>query len=166
VARRAVTALACAAGIAAAAMSSPPAMSAQPSAAPCDWVTADEAAGILGGPVSTRMPRDDPGSIEMSCGYSRGPGEDGVESELRLPGDPPRDAASQFALATSAAGATVVHDVGVKAVCVVEPMTTPPSTTLVVLLSGDRIYRATGWYHMPCDALKRFAQLAIGRIGG
>jgi hypothetical protein len=57
-----------------------------------------------------------------------------------------------------------VDDVGIKAVCVFEPTTTPPSTTLSVLLSGDRIYRATGWYAMPCDKLKPFAQAAIGRI--
>jgi hypothetical protein len=132
---------------------------------PCDWVTADEAAAILRGPVSTRPQGDQAGSVDMSCYYSRGLGDDGMESVLRLPGAFRVDAASQFALATAAVNATSVDGVGVKAQCVFEPTTTPPSSTLVVLLSGDRIYRATGWYGISCDKLKQFAQAAIGRIG-
>jgi hypothetical protein len=46
-----------------------------------------------------------------------------------------------------------------------EPQTTPPSTTLLVLLTGDRLYRATGTYYPSCDSLKRFAKTAIARIG-
>jgi len=138
---------------------------APPAGRPCDWVTTDEAASILGGPVSTRPEGDEAGSVDISCRYSRGPGEGGMTSELRLPGAFPVDAASQFALATAAIDAVPVDGLGAKAVCVAEPTTTPPSTTLLVLLSGDRIYRATGWYSLSCDALTQFAQTAIGRIG-
>jgi hypothetical protein len=132
---------------------------------PCDWVTTDEAAAILGGPVSTKPQGDQSGSVKVSCGYSRGPGEDGMTSELRLPGAFPGDAESEFALAAAADNSTAFDGVGIKAQCVFEPTTTPPSNTLVVLLSGDRIYRATGWYSISCDDLKQFAQAAIGRIG-
>ncbi len=138
---------------------------APPAFRPCDWVTTDEAASILGWPVSADPYGDEAGSVDMGCDYDK-PGEIGlgVESVLRGPGAFPVDAASQFALATAAHNATTVDGVGVKAVCVFEPQTTPPSTTLVVLLSGDRLYRATEGY-ASCDTLKQFAQAAIGRIG-
>ncbi len=63
-----------------------------------------------------------------------------------------------------ASHATAVDGVGIKAACVQEPTTTPPSTTLVVLLSGERLLRVTQGF-AACETLKRFAQLAIGRIG-
>jgi hypothetical protein len=47
---------------------------------------------------------------------------------------------------------------------VIEQRTTPPSTTLLILLNADRLYRAVGGY-VYCDTLKQFAQVAIGRIG-
>ena len=65
----------------------------------------------------------------------------------------------------SAGNVATVGDLGVKSVCVVEPRTTPPSSTVVVLLSGDRLYRATGWYALSCDTLRQFAAVAVRRIG-
>lgn len=162
--------LAVAAGIAAATAATPgcPATSSaapasQSMLAACDWVTTDEAAGILEESVTAYPLLDDPGSVEISCAYHGSEG-DGVESDLRLPGAFTTDAAAQFALATAGNVATV-GDLGVKSVCVVEPRTTPPSSTVVVLLSGDRLYRATGWYAQSCDTLRQFAEVAIGRIG-
>jgi hypothetical protein len=147
---------------AAAAIALPPTAQAVPAASqPCEWVTADEAAAILGGPVSTTPHGDQPGSVDLSCGYSTGLGEDGMESELRLPGAFPVDAATEYALTDDA---TAIDGVGVKAHCVFEPTTMPPSTTLSVLLDGDRIYRATGWYAISCDQLEQFAHTAITRI--
>lgn len=165
-----VLALAITAGIVAAATGPSPLAGADPTAPPagypCEWVTTDEAASILGGPVSTRPQGVEAGSVDMSCVYSRGTGQDGMTSELRLLGAFPDGAESQFALATAGVDAIPVDGLGVKAVCASEPSTTPPSTTLLALLSGDRIYRATGWYSLSCDALTLFAQTAIGRIGG
>jgi hypothetical protein len=42
---------------------------------------------------------------------------------------------------------------------------TPPSTTILVLLDGNRIYRATAAYEY-CDTVQRFARTAINRIPG
>jgi hypothetical protein len=39
------------------------------------------------------------------------------------------------------------------------------STTLQVLLGGDRLYQALGWKGEPCSTLKQFAETAIPRIG-
>ncbi len=132
---------------------------------PCDWVTADEAAALLGGPVTTRPLRDDVGSARMSCSYDRGLGDTGMESELRLPQSFPASAAAQFAQAAADPNSTAVDGLGLQAQCVYEPTTTPPSTTVMVLLSGNRLYRATSWYGTGCEQLTQFAQTAISRIG-
>ncbi|OBJ62342.1 hypothetical protein [Mycobacterium sp. 1423905.2] len=138
--------------------------SAPPASRPCDWVTTTEAAGIMGGPVSAKPDGDEAGSVDIGCYYDQTPdvGE-GVETDLRLPGAFPVDAAAQFALATTSTNVTNEEGMGLKAVCVHEPTTTPPSTTLVVLLSGGRLFRVTEGY-ASCDKVKRFAQLAISRI--
>jgi outer membrane murein-binding lipoprotein Lpp len=68
-------------------------------------------------------------------------------------------------LATPAAepGVATVGGLGVNAACVFEPQVTPPSTTILVLLDGGRIYRATAAYEY-CDTVERFARTAIDRI--
>ncbi|WP_155768940.1 hypothetical protein [Mycobacterium asiaticum] len=131
---------------------------------PCDWVTAAEAAEILGGSVTAEPLGDQTGSVDIACIYDK-PVDvgDGVEIDLQVPGAFPVDAARQFGLATSPGG-TGVDGIGVRAACVYESTTTPPSTTLVVLLNRDRLFRVTQGY-ASCNTLKRFAQLAIGRIG-
>lgn len=138
--------------------------SAPPGLRPCDWVTAAEAVDIMGGPVTAEPLGDETGSVDIACIYDKpvDVGE-GVEINLQVPGAFPVDAASQFALATSRRGSGV-DGIGVRAACVYEPSTTPPSTTLVVLLDRDRLFRVTQGY-ASCETLKRFAQLAIGRIG-
>jgi hypothetical protein len=132
---------------------------------PCDWVSADEAGALLGAPVQTRALGDQVGSVDISCSYTSGTSDTGMESGLRLPQSFPVSAAAQFELATREKSGAPVDGLGVAAQCVYEPTTTPPSTTLVVLLSGNRLYRATSWYGTSCDQLKQFAQTAIGRIG-
>jgi hypothetical protein len=132
---------------------------------PCDWVSADEAGALLGAPVRTRALGDQAGSVDISCSYTSGTSDTGMQSELRLPQSFPVSAAAQFELATGGTNSTPVDGLGVAAHCVYEPSTTPPSTTFVVLLGGNRLYRATSWYGTSCDQLKQFAQIAIGRIG-
>jgi hypothetical protein len=135
-------------------------------AGPCDWVTTAEAADILAEPVVANPILDDPAGSEKLCGYDGTNGDgDGVESDLRSTGAFKVDATTQFMKAATEEGATEVRGLGIKAVCVFEPKTTPPSSTVVVQLSGDRLYRATGWYSKSCDTLARFARVAIGRIG-
>jgi hypothetical protein len=138
---------------------------APPAFQPCAWVTTDEASGILGGPATAEPIIDSPGSVELACAYTRSQ-DSGVESELLLPGAFPVDAPSMFALATTTAkNPTTIDGLGIQAACLFNPGTTPPSTALLVVLSGDRLYRAVGKYYMPCDSLKEFAQIAIGRTG-
>ncbi|MFV8321005.1 hypothetical protein [Mycobacterium sp. 23] len=134
-----------------------------PAFRPCDWVTATEAAGIMGGPVNGEPLGAEPGSVDIACIYDK-PHDvgDGVEVDLQTSGAFAVDASSEFALATGTGDA--VGGIGLKASCVDELTTTPPSTTLVVLLSGERILRVTQGFGS-CTNLKRFAQLAIGRIG-
>ena len=136
-----------------------------PAAHPSDWVTPEEAAALLGGPVKTQAFGDEPGSVRMSCSYDRGLGDTGMVSELSLARSFPTSAAAQFGVATTGVNGTGVDGLGLQAQCVHEPSTTPPSTTVVVLLGGNRLYRATSWYGTSCDQLKQFAQTAIGRIG-
>jgi hypothetical protein len=133
---------------------------------PCDWVSADEAGALLGAPVQTRPSGDQAGSVDISCSYTSGISDTGVQSELRLPQSFPVTAAAQFGLAASGTNDTPVDGLGLQAQCVHEATTTPPSTTVVVLLDGNRLYRATSWYGTSCDQLTQFAQTAIGRIGG
>lgn len=140
-----------------------PAAAASPTG-PCDWVTTAEAADILGQPVVATPILDDPAGNEMSCGY-RGTTGDGVESDVRMPGAFKVDSTTQFGKDATEDGGIWIRGLGLGAVCVVEPTTTPPSSTVVVQLSGDRLYRATGWHAQPCDTLARFARVAIDRIG-
>jgi hypothetical protein len=130
---------------------------------PCDWVSEAEARRILGGQVTVEPYGDQSGSVDIACIYNK-PGDmgDGVEVDLQLPGAFLVDASSQFAL--DARRGTVVDGVGVKAACVDDLTTSPPTTTLLLLLSGDRLLRVIQG-NGSCDTLKRFAQLAIGRIG-
>jgi len=130
---------------------------------PCEWVSETEARRLLGGQVSLEPYGDQAGSVDIACIYNK-PGDmgDGVEVDLQLPGAFLVDAASQFTL--DARQATKVDGVGVKAACVDDLTTSPPSTTLIVALNGDRLLRVIQGSGS-CDTVKRFAQLAIGRIG-
>jgi hypothetical protein len=49
-------------------------------------------------------------------------------------------------------------------VCVAEPATTPPSTSLLALRRGDRSLRITRWHSLPCNTPERLAHNAIDRI--
>ena len=82
-----------------------------------------------------------------------------------LPVRPPWTRTPGAATAAAEPGAQAIGGFGVKAVCVFEPQVTPPSTTILVLLHGSRIYRATATYEY-CDTVQRFARTAINRIPG
>src|ERR1700759_3075116 len=134
---------------------------------PCDWVTRQEATDIFAPPVT---PEQTGGAAESSaprCFYAAsGDGMGvGISSELLLPGAPAVDADTRLAHAAAEPGAQAVGGLGVNAVCLFEPQVTPPSTTILVLLHGGRIYRATA-AHEYCDTVERFARTAIGRIPG
>ena len=146
-----------------------PTSSAQPAAPPafqpCDWVTTQETADILGTPVNPEPTDGAAGVNHPRCFYAV-TGDDtglGISSELLLPGATPVDAGTRLANAAAEPGAATVNGLGVNAVCVFEPNVTPPSTTILVLLDGGRIYRATAAYEY-CGTVERFARTAINRI--
>lgn len=132
----------------------------------CTWVRTDEAAVFLEGPataepIRTQLP-------ELSCAYrafDEPLGRRSLLSDLRFADAFPWDAATTFKEVAAWPRATEVDGVGLRAVCTYEPDVTPPSTTLTVLLTGERLYRVTGSYVWRCDTLKTFAELAIARIG-
>ncbi|WP_285029917.1 hypothetical protein [Mycolicibacterium sp. lyk4-40-TYG-92] len=132
----------------------------------CSWVHTDEAAVFLEGsatvePIRTELP-------ELSCAYrafDAPQGRRSLESDVRFADAFPWDAATTFQQVATWPRATEVDGVGLKAVCTYEPNVTPPSTTLTVLLTGERIYRVTGSYVWRCETLKSFAELAIARVG-
>lgn len=132
----------------------------------CGWVHPDEAAAFLHGPATAEPIRIE--LPELSCAYTafdEPMGQRSLESDVRFADAFPWDAATTFRQVAERPRATAVDGVGLKAVCTYEPNVTPPSTTLTVLLTGERIYRVTGSYVWRCETLKTFAELAIGRIG-
>ncbi len=103
----------------------------------------------------------------MSCAYRSSDepqARSSLESDVRFADAFPWDAATTFKEVAAWPRASAVGGVGLKAVCTYEPNVTPPSTTLTVLLTGERMYRVTGRYVWRCDTLKTFAELAIARI--
>jgi hypothetical protein len=160
--------------IAASSVAPSPTVSAQPAnpaapqaSRPCDWVTGQEATAIFGKPVTPEPTGDAAGSIAARCFYvASGDGIGvGTSSELLLPSASAVDADTRLDNAAAEPGAQTIGGLGVKAVCVFEPHVTPPSTTILVLLDGSRIYRATAAYEY-CDTVERFARTAIDRIPG
>lgn len=145
-----------------------PTSSAQPAAPefrPCDWVTVAEASDILGKPVFPTPSDDQVGSTDPQCFYAVTGDQTGlgISSELLLPGASAVDANTRLANAAAAPGAETINGLGINAVCVYEPNVTPPSTTIVVLVDGGRIYRSTAAYEY-CDTVERFARTAITRL--
>jgi hypothetical protein len=138
---------------------------APPAFQPCDWVSVAEASEILGKQLYPTPSDDHAGSNDPRCFYAVTGDQTGlgISSELLLPGASAVDADTRLANAAAAPGATTVDGLGINAVCVYEPNVTPPSTTVVVLLDGGRVYRSTAAYEY-CDTVERFARAAINRI--
>jgi hypothetical protein len=137
---------------------------------PCDWVTAAEATGFVGGvPLVTSeaggTSQYPMGSTDVRCEYFDRPGfSHSIISELRLAAAHIVDAASEFAFKTGE-DSTSISGVGIKAACTWPQNYSSTLRQLYVLLPGERIYVATGRDGESCDTLKQFAQAAIPRIG-
>ena len=133
-----------------------------PAFAPCGWVTTAEAAAFMGAPsVTTMSVGDRAGSVDQMCDYTTS--DHMVISELQLPGSFPVDAGSEFSMTVAGGAGSDVAGLPGRAYCSPStPGSTDSPAMLVVLLSGDRLYRATD---DNCDVLKQFAQAAIPRIG-
>jgi hypothetical protein len=133
-----------------------------PAFRPCDWVTTDEAARILDSQSVTASPvGDQAGSVDQMCDYTWS--DQLVISELQLAGSLPVDSRTEFDMAIASANGSDVGGLPGRAYCSASKSANSDGTAmLVVLLSGDRLYRATD---ENCDVLKQFAQAAIPRIG-
>jgi len=134
-------------------VSAQPANPAAPQAfRPYDWVTGQEATDIFGKPVTPESKGEAAASSAPQCFYAASGDRIGVgiSSELLLPGASATDADAKLANAAAEPGAQAIGGLGVNAVCVFERQVAPPATTILVLLDGSRIYRATAPYEY-CD---------------
>lgn len=130
---------------------------------PCDWVTADKAATFLGvSSVSTEAADDEAGAAEPFCTYSSG--SQLVTSQLNLPASFTVDAHTELNMNMAAGDWSEVGGLPGRAYCSTRQSDGKRSTTLLVLLNGNRLYQALGWNGQSCDTLKQFAQAAISSI--
>jgi hypothetical protein len=139
-------------------------LTAAPAFHPCDWVTADEAARFLGEPSTSTVPTGDwSGSVEPFCTYNSG--SHFVTSQLYLPASFPVDAQTELNMRMASGHGSEVSGLPGRPYCSITQKDGKTSTTLLVLLGGNRLYQALGWKGESCDTLKQFAQAAIPRIG-
>ena len=133
---------------------------------PCDWVTTAEVAGMFGiaGPIKTDgyVP---PGSVEPSCTY-RSRGHSAVSITLYVTGAFPVDAAAEYSM-YSGENVTELSGLGLAARCLTNLHGTQDSryNEVVVLLDGNRLFKADGLGAQPCDQLKQLAQTAMEGLG-
>ena len=138
--------------------------SAPPAFHPCDWVTVAEAAKFLGDPSATTDPvGNESGSAAPYCAYNSG--AHFVTSGLRLPASFPVDARTELDMTIAGGHGSDVSGLSDRAYCATTASGGKQSTTLLVLLSGNRLYQALGWDGESCEILKQFAQVAIPRVG-
>lgn len=135
-----------------------------PTISPCDWVTADKAAMFLGvSSVSTEAADDEAGAAQPFCTYSSG--SQLVTSQLNLPASFTVDAQTELNMNMATGDWSEVGGLPGRAYCSTRQSDGKKSTTLLVLLSGNRLYQALGWNGQSCDMLKQFAQVATSSIG-
>jgi hypothetical protein len=142
---------------------SSPLTQASPAFHPCDWVTANEAAKILGDSSTSVGPTaDEAGSAEPFCEHYSD--SHLVTSTLRLPpASFPVDAQTELNMRAAGGHGNEVTGLPGRAYC--STTTTDGTTMLQVLLSANRLYQAISSKGESCDTLKQFAQTAIPRIG-
>jgi hypothetical protein len=139
-------------------------LTAPPAFHPCDWVTADQAAKFLGvSSTATDPTGDEAGSAEPFCSYKFD--AHFVTSQLSLPSSFPVDAQTELNMLAAGGHGNDVTGLPGRAYCSTGNSDGKTSTTLQVLLSGNRLYQALGWHGESCDTLEQFAQTAIPRIG-
>jgi hypothetical protein len=143
-----------------------------PAFSPCSWVTAGEAAGVLGvASVDAQPRRDQPGSLDPQCVYDAG--TQSVTADLKYPGSFPVDAQAQFDMTVAQSdgidiAGTAMTGLPGPAYCTHTHGTGSSGDQLDVLLSGGRMYTALlahDGQDNSCDKVSRFVQLAIPRMG-
>jgi hypothetical protein len=138
-------------------------VTASPAFHPCGWVTADQAAKFLGVSSTSAVPAgDESGSAEPFCSYRSD--SHFVTSQLSLPASFAVDAQTELNMLVAGGRGNEVAGLPGRAYCSTTQSGGKTSTTLQVLLGGNRLYQALGWDGESCDTLKQFAQTAIPRI--
>jgi hypothetical protein len=151
---------------------------AAPAFQPCNWITQNELAKVLGIQDKDVWPPtpvgDEPGSVDQACRYVAGyqPSTRQVTSELKLAGSFPVDAKTDFD-ETVQTGAelnppgTDIAGLPGPAYCTRSHGSGGEFDEFKVLLRGGRIYvtRSAGFANDSCDTLRRLAEIAIPRIG-
>jgi hypothetical protein len=131
---------------------------------PCDWVTEDQAAKFLGVSSTSATPTgDESGSAEPFCSYRSD--SHFVTSQLSLPASFAVDAQTELNMLAAGGHGNDVTGLPGRDYCAATQSDGKTSTTMQVLLGGNRLYQALGWNGESCDTLKQFAQTAIPRIG-
>ena len=152
-----------------------------PAFQPCDWITENEVARVLGIDDKDVWPPtpvgDEAGSLDQACRYVVGyaPSTRQLTSELKLAASFPVDAKTDFdeSVRTGAIGpewepkGTDIASLPGPAYCTRSHGSGGEFDGLKVLLSGGRMYvaRSADFADDSCDTLKRLAEIAIGRIG-
>jgi len=134
-----------------------------PASHPCDWVSTDKIASILGASSATAVPTgDQAGSVDQSCSYDSGSGM--VTTELKSPGSFAVDAQSELNVLAANGHGSELNGLPGRAYCTVITDGGKTSSQLMVLLSGGRAYQELGWNGQSCEILKQVAQAALAHI--
>lgn len=143
----------------------------KPAYHPCNWVSATEAAAMLGSttvdiPTLSNQFDNVQGQTRIGCVYNSGDESHGVRTDLELADAHLIDAASEFAFYTAQDRSLNVTGVGLKAACTPDPRqpTNAEKHRLYVLLPGGRMFIVSGFGGVSCETLKQFALTAIPRI--
>lgn len=130
---------------------------------PCDWVSTDKIASILGTSSVTAVPTgDQAGSVDQACQYATGAGM--VTTELKSPGAFAVDAQSEFDEIAASGHASALSGLPGHASCRVTTNDGKTSSQLIVLLTGGRAFTELGWNGQSCELLTQVAQAALGHI--
>lgn len=138
----------------------------QPAFYPCDWITPEEVASILGtgSTPSTVTTGDEAGSVDRTCHYNTG--DSLISSELKLDGTLFIDADTEYRWRVAKDGGAAITSLPVAAACdTTEGGDQGASHSLFAKLSGNRIYQLLGNPNTSCDQLTQLAAIAIPRIG-
>lgn len=137
----------------------------QPAFHPCDWITPDEVAAVLGVPTPGILTTgDEEGSVDRSCTYNTG--DDVISSELKLDGALLIDGDTEYRWRIAKDGGDVITSLPAPAACdTAEGVQRGPNHSIYAELPDNRIYQLLGSPDTSCEQLTQLAAIALPRIG-